>query len=92
MAGGARLYEQSTALDPDIFQTLYGWAQMEETDRNFARAGELLDAAERLAPGDAGASCSQRAMLYGRAKQYDKALATLDDIERGRADGRPRPG
>ena len=42
------LYQQSVALDPNIFQTLYGWAQMEETDRNFARAFELLDAAERL--------------------------------------------
>ncbi len=34
-------YQQSVALDPDIFQTLYGWAQMEETDRNFSRAAGI---------------------------------------------------
>ncbi|MGH9808507.1 MAG: tetratricopeptide repeat protein, partial [Terriglobia bacterium] len=44
------LYEESVKLDPHVFQTLLGWARMEETDRNFARADELLDEAERLAP------------------------------------------
>ena len=48
MAESRKLYEESVKLDPAIFQTLYGWARMEETDRNFARAGELLDAAEKL--------------------------------------------
>ena len=52
MAESRKLYEESVKLDPAIFQTLYGWAQMEETDRNFARAGELLDAAETLSPGN----------------------------------------
>ena len=51
MAESRRLYERSVELDPNIFQTLFGWAQMEETDRNFSRAAELLDAAERRAPG-----------------------------------------
>jgi tetratricopeptide (TPR) repeat protein len=78
------LYQQSTALDPNIFQTLFGWAQMEETDRNFARARELLDAAEKLAP-DAPGVMLERAVLYGRLKDYDKALITLDEIERRRA-------
>jgi tetratricopeptide (TPR) repeat protein len=77
------LYEQSTALDPNIFQTLYGWAQMEETDRNFLRAFELLDAAEKLAPG-APSVWLERAVLHGRVKDYDKALAALDEIERRR--------
>ena len=75
------LYEESTALDPNIFQTLYGWAQMEETDRNFARAFELLDAAERLAPG-APSVWLERAVLHGRVKDYEKALTALDEIER----------
>ena len=56
---------------------------MEETDRNFARAGELLDAAEKLAP-DAPGVTLERAVLYGRLKDYDKALSTLDGIERRR--------
>jgi tetratricopeptide (TPR) repeat protein len=84
MAEARELYQESTALDPNIFQTLFGWAQMEETDRNFDRAGELLDAAEKLAPGAPGVML-ERAVLYGRVKDYDKALITLDEIERRRA-------
>jgi tetratricopeptide (TPR) repeat protein len=85
MAESRRLYEESVALDPSVFQTLYGWARMEETDRNFARAGELLDAAERLSPGNPNVLL-QRAVLHGRVKDYDKAVAALDEIER-RSDG-----
>src|SRR5271166_826090 len=83
MEEARRLYEESTALDPDIFQTLYGWAQMEETDRNFARAGELLDAAEKLSPGNPSVLL-HRAILHGRVKAYDEALAALVDIEKRR--------
>lgn len=78
------LYEQSVALDPDIFRTLYGWAQMEETDRNFSRARELLDAAEKLSPNNPHLDL-QRAVLYGRTKDYDKAVATLEGLESWRA-------
>ena len=59
---------------------------MEETDRNFVRAGELLDAAEQLSPGNPSVLL-QRAILHGRAKNYDKALAVLDDITRRREGG-----
>ena len=86
MAESRELYEESVALDPTIFQTLYGWARMEETDRNFARAGELLDAAEKLSPGNPSVLL-QRAVLHGRVKDYDKAVAALDDIERRREGG-----
>jgi len=78
-----RLYERSYALDPNIFQTLFGWAQMEETDRKFARSGELLDEAERLAP-NAPSVKLQRAVLHGRVREYDQALAALDAIEQTR--------
>jgi hypothetical protein len=80
------LYEESVRLAPDIYQTLYGWARMEETDRNFDRAGELLDAAERAAPGNPTTQLA-RAILHGRRKDYDKAVAILDDIARRRDDG-----
>ena len=76
-----KLYEDSVRLDPHVFQTLYGWAQMEETDRNFARAGELLDAAERLSPGNRTVRLA-RAVLHGRTKNYQAAVATLEEIER----------
>jgi tetratricopeptide (TPR) repeat protein len=80
------LYKESMRLDPTIFQTLYGWARMEETDRNFARAGELLDAAERLSPENPSVVL-QRAILHGRVKAYDQALAALEDIEQRREGG-----
>jgi tetratricopeptide (TPR) repeat protein len=76
-----KLYEQSMRLDPNVFQTVYGWAQMEETDRNFGRAGELLDAAERLSPGNRSIRLS-RAVLQGRTKDFASAVAILDEIER----------
>ncbi len=90
MEESRRLYEESSNLDPGVFQTLYGWARMEETDRNFARAGKLLDAAEKLAPGHPNVSLL-RAILHGRVKDYDKAVATLEDIERQRGGGRLGP-
>jgi tetratricopeptide (TPR) repeat protein len=86
MAESRALYKESMRLDPTIFQTAYGWARMEETDRNFARAGELLDEAERLSPGNPSVLL-ERAILHGRAKEYDKALTALDDIERLREGG-----
>jgi tetratricopeptide (TPR) repeat protein len=86
MAESRKLYERSVKLNPAVFQTLYGWARMEETDRNFARAGELLDEAEKLAPGNPSVLL-QRAILHGRVKAYDKALAALDAIEKGREGG-----
>jgi tetratricopeptide (TPR) repeat protein len=83
MAESRRLYEESVALDPTVFQTLFGWARMEETDRNFDRAGELLDQAEKLSPDNPNVLL-QRAVLHGRVKDYDKAIAALAEIERRR--------
>ncbi len=60
------LYKQSVELDPQIFQTLFGWACMEETDRQFERAGELLDAAERLAPGHPRVQLERAVLLPAR--------------------------
>lgn len=90
MAESRRLYEESVSFDPSIFQTLYGWAQMEETDRNFVRADELLDAAEQLSPGSPNVLL-QRAVLHGRVKDYEKAVAALDEIERQRGGGSLSP-
>jgi hypothetical protein len=73
-------------LDPDVFQTIYGWAQMEETDRNFARAGELLDAAERLSPGNRTVRLA-RAVLHGRTRDYASAVAILDELDRAPGGG-----
>ncbi|MGU3494047.1 sulfotransferase [Xanthobacteraceae bacterium A53D] len=80
MADARALYEESVALAPTILQTLLGWARMEETDRDFARADALLDDAERIAPGHPSILL-HRAIVRGRAKDHDGALALLDRLE-----------
>lgn len=80
------LYEESAAADPNILQTLLGWAQMEEADRNFDRAAQLLDHAERLAPQNPSVLLS-RAVLHGRKRAYGQALAVLDSLPRQNGDG-----
>ena len=74
------LYRQSAALAPNVFNTLYGWARMEEADRQYERAGELLAEAEKVAPGHPHLAL-QRAVLSSRRKAYDEALAMLDELQ-----------
>jgi tetratricopeptide (TPR) repeat protein len=71
------LYEESTATAPNIRETLLGWARLEEADRNFTAAGEKLDRLDKLFPNDPG-SLLTRAVLLGRMKRADDALALLD--------------
>ena len=71
------LYEESTATAPDIRETLLGWARLEEADRNFPAAIEKLDRLDALFPNDPG-SVLTRAVLLGRMKRPDDALALLD--------------
>ena len=54
-----------------------GWARLEEADRNFERAAELLDRAEKVAPNNPSVMLS-RAVLCGRTGSYSQALAILD--------------
>src|SRR5260370_27136058 len=85
MAESRGLYEESSAAAPDVLQTWLGWARLEEADRNVERATELLDRAERLAPGNPSIMLS-RAVLSGRSGSYSQALAILDTMappERG---------
>src|SRR5262249_46328857 len=85
MEESRKLYEESVQLSPNVYQTLYGWARMEETDRNFARAGELLEAADKTLPNHPNTTLA-RAVLHGRTKEYEKAITILDNIERQRGD------
>ena len=82
MAESRDLYEQATAAGPEMLQTLLGWARLEEADRNFDRAAELLDRAERFAPGNPRILLS-RAIVFGRVRSYEKALGLLDAIAAG---------
>jgi tetratricopeptide (TPR) repeat protein len=80
------LYVESTATAPDIRETLLGWARLEEADRNFSAAGEKLDHLDGLFPNDPG-SILTRAVLLGRLKRPDDALARLDRATAAPASG-----
>jgi len=71
------LYEESTAAAPNIRETLLGWARLEEADRDFAAATDKLDRLDALFPNDPG-SVLTRAVVLGRVKHHDEALALLD--------------
>jgi len=77
MGESRELYEESSAKAPEVLQTWLGWARLEEADRNVERATELLDHAERVAPGNPSIMLT-RAVLCGRSGSYSQALAILD--------------
>src|ERR1700761_274186 len=77
MEEGRELYKESVAGAPNIRQTLLGWARLEEADRKFDTAGEILARLEQQWP-DAPGLLLSRAVLLGRMKRHDEALAMLD--------------
>jgi tetratricopeptide (TPR) repeat protein len=91
MEAGRELYREALGQDPRNLQTLLGWAQLEEADRNFDTAADLLGQAQQIAPAQPNVLLS-RAVLHGRTRAYDQALAVLDEIARGRKDGALTPG
>jgi tetratricopeptide (TPR) repeat protein len=84
------LYQESAAAGPKIRQTLLGWARLEEADRQFDAAAELLDRMEALWPQDPGVLLS-RAVLLGRMKRHDEALAVLDAMASQSTEGKLGP-
>ena len=68
--------ENSAAAAPEVVETLLGWARMEEADRNFARAAEVLADAEALRPADPRILLT-RAVIEARTGGIDAALAVL---------------
>jgi tetratricopeptide (TPR) repeat protein len=73
------LYRESIAAAPDIRQTLLGWARMEEADRQFDAAMDVLDRLEKVAPNDPNVDLT-RAVVLGRMRRYDEAVAMLDGL------------
>lgn len=59
---------------------LLAWAKLEESDRRFDAALQLIDQAERLAPGHPQLPIA-RATLFRRTHEHDRALALLDASE-----------
>ncbi|MBV9655389.1 MAG: sulfotransferase [Acetobacteraceae bacterium] len=84
MSEARQLYQESVALAPNVPQTLLGWARLEEADRRFEAATDLLDGAEAAFPGDPRFQ-SARAVLLRRQGRYGEALAILDGIAGRRA-------
>jgi tetratricopeptide (TPR) repeat protein len=71
------LYEESVTAAPQVRQTLLGFARLEEADRDFDAAAEVLDKADAQFPNDQGVRLT-RAVLLGRMRRYDEALAIID--------------
>jgi tetratricopeptide (TPR) repeat protein len=90
MEPGRRLYEEALAKEPRNLRILLGWAQLEEADRNFDKASGLLAQAQEIAPHHPSVLLS-RAVLHGRTRAYDQALAVLEEIARQRKDGALTP-
>jgi tetratricopeptide (TPR) repeat protein len=72
------LYQESVAAAPEVRQTLLGFARLEEADRNFDGAAAILDKADALFPNDQGVRLT-RAIVLGRMRRYDEALAIIDE-------------
>jgi tetratricopeptide (TPR) repeat protein len=77
------LYQESVEAAPNVFQTFFGWAQLEEADRDFAAARSRLERAAEIRPDDPGIRVA-RATLLAREGNHMAALAALQpDAGRG---------
>jgi tetratricopeptide (TPR) repeat protein len=76
------LYRRAMALKPDVLQTVLGYARMEEADRNFDSALELLDLADELLPDNPSVRLT-RATVLSRLQKREQALAILHEPEDG---------
>lgn len=69
-------FRKATELEPQNLNAWLGWCRMEEARRGIPRAWELLHEAEKVAPEAADLSLT-RAVLYGREKKNEEAIAEL---------------
>src|ERR1700753_4084913 len=81
------LYKESIAAAPTIRQSLLGWARLEEADRKFDASDTILKQMNEQYPNDPGLLLT-RAVLLGRMRKYDEALAVLDELAKISSDGR----
>jgi tetratricopeptide (TPR) repeat protein len=77
IAEAREFYNESAEGAPDVFQTLFGWGQLEEADGNFAAAKAKLDRAAEIRPDDSGLRVA-RATLHAREGKLAAALAELE--------------
>lgn len=69
-------FAKATELDPKNANAWIGWCRLEEARRSIPRAWELLAKAEETAPASVDLSLT-RAILYGREKKNEEAVAEL---------------
>ncbi|MGO8911840.1 MAG: tetratricopeptide repeat-containing sulfotransferase family protein [Bradyrhizobium sp.] len=86
IAEAREFYSESVEAAPDVFQTLFGWGQLEEADGNFAAAKAKLDRAAKIRPDDPGLRVA-RATLHAREGKLAAALAELDPDPDGDENG-----
>jgi tetratricopeptide (TPR) repeat protein len=79
-------FRKATELDPKNLSAWLGWSRIEEARRDIPRAWELLREAEKVAPGAVDLSLS-RAVLYGREKKNEEAIA---ELSRSQEEGKSR--
>ncbi len=74
------LYEESANAAPEIRQTLLGFARLEEADRDFDAAANVLDKMDKLFPNDQGVSAStpRRAARSDAQLSIDQAIELID--------------
>ena len=77
------LYREAAAADPTNRQTLLGWAQLEEADRNLVAASELIDKVEEVSAATP-ATRQTRAAILGREGRLEEALRVLSISEEQR--------
>lgn len=73
------LYHESSAAAPTIHPTMLGWARLEEADRKLEEAAKVLDRMDAQWPNDPAARLT-RAVVLGRMKRHDAALAELEAL------------
>nr|WP_304363820.1 tetratricopeptide repeat-containing sulfotransferase family protein [Jiella sp. LLJ827] len=74
------LYAEADALEPGNRQTLLGWAQLEEADRNLSEATRLIDRVEEISR-PSPATRQTRAAILGRERRFEEALAVLAESD-----------
>ncbi|MBI3678255.1 MAG: sulfotransferase [Proteobacteria bacterium] len=79
-------YRKATELDPKNVNAWIGWCRMEEARRAIPQAWELLHEAEKVAPDTVDLSLT-RAILYGREKKNEEAVA---ELSRSQAEGKSK--
>ena len=87
IAEARSLYKESIDVAPQIFQTLFGWGQLEEVDGNFPAAWSKLDRAAEIRPNDPGLRVA-RATLLAREGKLEAALAELEPDSADKNDAR----